>query len=158
MPAGGYTPIGKGTIVVAPAVAAIATPTRAEITAGTAVIATFRELTGFTTEQNRIEQPDYVNAFTPTIPGRQAAGAAQITFYARDLATDAIRNAFPEGTDKFIMLFPQGDVPTMHMSVWPARIGSVNESDWASDPGAGHLFIVNLAITSAPAKYAVIPA
>lgn len=141
----------------APAVANINAPTRAEITAASPIIAQFRESAGLTSEQNFIETPDYVAAFTPKIPGRQTTGNPTLTFYDLDETTHPTRITMVEGTVGFLMRFPHGDEPGYRMEVWPGQLGAVNDSDWgtADEPA---LFSVALAPTAAPDKSIVIPA
>lgn len=155
--AGRFRRQGKGTLRFATAVAVPGSPTRAEITASVAVIADFREEGGLTSEQQFIETPDYVAAFTPQIPGRQTAGNPSLTFYDLDNATNATRTALAEGTQGFLLRMPYGDVPTRRMEVWPCTIGALNDTSWATGDEAA-AYTVALAVTSAPSKNVTIPA
>ncbi len=137
-----------------PAVAG-ASPTRAELNAGTDLSASIAAIGGFTLENAPIGTPDLSTNFDNQVDGPDTAGASSFTFYDDDTAT-AVRNALAKGTAGYIVLMPYGDVATKRCEVWPVKSTGVNDQ-WGLDAAAAQ-FIIGFAITSKPNQNGTIPA
>lgn len=146
---------GTSKLYFLPAVAAVATPTRAEITAGTDLSSLATGLSGWQFSNQRIDTPILSSSFTPQIDGPDEVGDSSIVFMDDD-ASSTIRTTLAKGTSGFIGMFPYGDVATKRMEVWPIKSAGVND-EWSmgSDPAR---FQVDFAITNPPTQNAVIPA
>lgn len=158
-----FHPSNKTKVVFAPAVASLAAPSRAEITAGTVLtvaagttVAGLVEMAGFETAASDITVPDVATDYDATIPGRKQASNASLTFYDDD-ASATVRTALAENTAGYVIIMPYGDVPTKRCEVWPVRVSALNDSQITSANEAKK-FMVNVSITASPNKNAVIPA
>lgn len=152
---------GKSKILFTPTVtgysaaAGTGSPTRAEITAGTALTPQIAEVNGFSFSNSPIATPDLNSTFTSTIAGEDTAEDSSLTFYDDDTAT-TIRTALLKGTKGYILLFPYGDVPTKRMEVWPVEsTGVADEWTAGNDPAR---FAASFGITSPPSLSGVVPA
>lgn len=145
---------GISKIKFAPAVAG-ASPTRAEITAGTDLSPSVSGIAGFALNNAPIETPNLADRFTTRIPGPDAVAASTLTFNDDDTST-AIRTALANGTTGFILLFPYGDVAGKRVEVWPVTSTGVND-EWnmGNDPAR---FTVEFAVTGVPNQGGVTPA
>lgn len=150
-----YTRRGKSKILFLPTIANNAAPTRAEITAGTALTPQVAEVNGFSFSNSPIQTPDLENTFTSQIGGEDTAADSSLTFYDDDAAA-TIRTALAKGTAGKILLLPYGDVATKRAEVWPTTTTSVAD-EWSAgnDPAR---FTVQFSITSPPERNAVVPA
>jgi hypothetical protein len=151
-------------VVFAPAVASLAAPTRAEITAGVVLVnpGVYQDdglvsMTGFETAPAFIDVPDAATDTTPRIPGRKGSVDASLTFYETNTGTSPNRTALAEATSGYVIRMPYGDVATRRCEVWPVTTGAVNTSQLDNGNDAG-TFTVNVAVTAPPNKNAVIPA
>lgn len=151
---------GKEKWVFAPAVASIAAPSRAEITAGTilTVPGTTSQLvafSGFATDIADADTSDMSSIQDTAIPGTIPVATPTLTFKDDDAST-TIRAALAEGTAGFIIRMPYGDVPTKRCTVFPVRVGSINDGEELGNEAAK--FMVRFSQTAAASKVAVIPA
>jgi hypothetical protein len=146
---------GLSKVMFATAIANTASVTRSEITAAV-------NLTPQVTDVNRsystsdIDTPDWLTTFTPTIPGEQKASFS-LKLYDLDGTTDTIRDALPEGTTGFMLLFPKGDVVGKRMEVWPVRVNGAPMDDYSAGNEAAR-YDVAFSCTAAPKVNDVIPA
>lgn len=145
---------GVSRVRFCPAVAG-ASPTRAEINAGTDLSPAIAGMSGFSLENSPISTPDLASNFDSQIDGPDAAGASSFTFYDDDTAT-AVRTSQAKGTAGYIVLMPYGDVATKRCEVWPVKSTGVNDQ-WGLDATAAQ-FQVGYAITGKPNQAGVIPA
>lgn len=145
---------GVSKIHFLPAVAG-ASPTRAEITAGTDLSPQVNGLSGFQFSNTRIDTPILSSSFTPEIDGPDEVGDSTLTFLD-DNATSTIRTTLAKGTSGYIVLFPYGDVPTKRCEVWQVKSTGVND-EWSmgNDPAR---YAVGFAIVNPPNQNATIPA
>lgn len=145
---------GVSKIIFLPAVAG-ASPTRAEITAGTDLSASITGLSGFQFNNKRIDTPVLSSSFTPQIDGPDETGDSSLTMLDDDTVS-TIRTVLAKGTSGFLAMFPYGDVPTKRMEKWPVKSSGVND-EWSlgNDPAR---YQVDFAITSQPTQTATIPA
>lgn len=141
----------------ATAVAAPATPTRAEINAAVNLGSKLNDLTGLTSTRTTVDRPDMDNKFTAKVAGVDEVPDIAFTFHDDDdSATAAIRTALAEGTNGYLLVLTYGDVPGKRMEVWPAQTLAVNDQHTAGNETAK--FAVGFAPTSTPTKSAVVPA
>lgn len=137
-----------------PAVAG-ASPTRAEITAGTDLSAAIAAIGGFSLENAPITTPDLATQFDSQIDGPDTSGASTLTFYDDDTST-TVRTALAKGTAGYLLFMPYGDVTSKRCEVWPVKSTGVNDQ-WSLDATSAQ-FQVGFAVTSKPNQSGVIPA
>lgn len=154
---------GTARVIFAPAVASLAAPTRAEITAGTVlaepgttVVVGMKEMNGWETSPSDIAVPDVNTTFDGTIPGRKAASSPSVTFYD-DTAASTIRTAQAEGTAGYMIIMPYGDTEAKRCEVWPCRVSALNDSQ-VTNANEAATFTAMYATTGEPDKAAAIPA
>lgn len=149
-----YTRRGKSKIHFLPAVAG-ASPTRPEITAGTALTPGIAGVSGFSFEGSLIATPDLDSTFASTIAGEDTAGDSSLTFYDDDTVA-TLRTLLVKGTAGFIVLFPYGDVATKRCEIWPiVSTGVADEWSAGNDPAR---FTAKFGVTAPPNLSAVVPA
>lgn len=146
---------GVSEAVFAPAVASLAAPTTAEITAGTDLSASIADLAGFMLENAPIATPDLSSTFDSQIDGPDTTSDSSLTFYDDDTAT-TIRDALAKGTDGFLILMPYGNTVGKRAEVWPVRSTGVND-EWDMGATAAR-FKVGFAVTSVPEQDGAITA
>lgn len=145
---------GISAIKFLPAVAG-ASPTRAEITAGTDLTAQVAEIQGFQLSNAPIPVPDLSDTFTASIDGEDTVADSALILY--DLSdTAALRTALAKGTAGFLILFPYGDVVGKRLEKWPCKSTGVND-EWqvTADPAR---YQVGFAVTARPTQNGVTPA
>lgn len=138
-----------------PAVASLAAPTAAEITAGEDLTPAISEIQGFQLNNSPITTPDLSTTFDSQIDGPDAADDSGLIFYDDDV-DDAIRTALAKGTDGFVVLMPYGNTTSKRCEVWPARSTGYND-EWSLDAVAARAR-AGFAITAEPEQDAVITA
>jgi hypothetical protein len=94
-------------IYYAPTIAIKATPTVAEMAAGTDLTPKVAAVQGFTYENQPIDTPNMAESFTTTIPGPDTSAASVLTFN-EDKTTNALRTTLTKGTTGYIVIFPGG--------------------------------------------------
>lgn len=149
-----YFPPGTRKYYWLTAVAAQASPTRAEMNAGTDLSDEVADVAGFTVTSDQIEVPDLSGRFAAKIPGRITADDSSITFYASVTSAD-VRAVLPRDTTGFMLILPEGDVPTQKMDVFPAKVAAASIDPSIADPGR---VVVSFSITKAPSQNVTIPA
>lgn len=153
----------KEKVILCPAVASLAAPTRAEINAGIVLCnpGVYQdegviEAPNFTQATEFIETPDAAIGFVPKIPGRKNSGDPSIKMYESNTA-HPMRNALAEGTQAVYLRMPYGDVPSKRCESFPIQVGSIQTSDLNSGADAA-TFTAMVAITGLPNQNGVIPA
>jgi hypothetical protein len=149
-----YARFGVTRVVYAPACANIASPTRAEINAGTDLSNEVSEISGFQVTSNFIDTPDLGTSFTAKVAGRTSADDSSITMYASVNSVD-VRTLLPRGTTGFLMWFDEGDVAGRRFDIYPITVGSVPKDRSIEEASR---MSVNVAITRTPAENVVVPA
>lgn len=145
---------GKTKVYFVPTIAVLTAPTVAEITAGTALHGSLKEITGFTFQNNPIETPDMGSAFVTKIGGEDTVEDSSMTFYEDDTATTLI-TALAKGTVGNVVIFYKGTAGVNPAAadkaeVWPAVITS-NARQYTVDNEAA-AFMVAFANTAAPSQ------
>lgn len=145
---------GVSKIHFLPAVAG-ASPTRAEITAGSDLSPSVTGLSGWQFSNTRIDTPILSSSFTPQIDGPDTVGDSSLQFLDDD-STSTVRTLLAKGTSGYIVKFPYGDVPTKRCEVWPVKSTGVND-EWSmgNDPAR---YDVGFAITNVPVQSGTVPA
>jgi hypothetical protein len=149
-----YVPQGVTHYNFLPACANIASPTRAEINAGTDLTPEMFQNGGWTIASDAIDTPDYAAPFTPQIPGNILVTGTTISMYA-DIASADVRTLLPRNTIGFIVKMPGGDVAGRKMDVFPVKVKAGGKPDAIGTPSTIEL---DFAITRAPAENITIPA
>lgn len=139
-----------------PACANIASPTRAELNAGTDLSPQIMDGSGFSVKSDQIDAPDMATRFTSKIAGSITAEDSSLTMYASKTGVDA-RQLMPQDTAGFIVILYGGDVPGQKMDVWPVVIASVSKqiSFQGGDPDT---LVFAFSPTAVPASTVTIPA
>lgn len=147
---------GVSKLKFCPAVAG-ASPTRAELNAGTDVSTGIAALAGFGLANKPIDTPNLGDRFTSQIDGPdEVTAACELTFYDDDTTT-ANRTTLAKGTIGYIVLLPYGDVATKRCEVWHVKTLGVNDVPWSTGNEAAR-FAVPMAVLDPPNQSAVIPA
>lgn len=123
-----------GVATFCPAVADLAAPSRAELDAGTIVMAPglttdegISDIEGWSLENTPIEVPDGNNRYVSTIEGRDTTAASALTFYRGSADGDeAIWIALAKGTVGVLVLKWQGDVEAAEAQCWPVKVSGRN--------------------------------
>lgn len=149
-----YTPPGNRKYYFITTAVSYAAPTRAEINAGTDLTAEIEAVSGFTLTGNSADTPDLSTGFVGQVPARVTASASEIVFWASSTSADA-RTVFPRGTAGYVIILPEGDVPTQKMEIWPVKVTSMFVDPAMEDPAKVH---VQMSITKIPAQNVTIPA
>jgi hypothetical protein len=146
---------GVTKFIACPAVANLAAPTRAELTAGT-VLTGITGISGFQIANSPVDTPTLDSQFTSNVPGEDKAGSCSLNFEdKRNSESTSIRAALAKGTNMTIVYMPYGDVPTQRCEAWPATSTGVND---VVDMTKAAEYQVGFAIPSPPQQNAVIPA
>jgi hypothetical protein len=138
----------------APAVAG-ASPTRAEITAGTILTTDINTIGGFKLKNSPITTPDLSTTFDTQIDGPDSVDTSTLNFYDQDNSS-TIRTALAKGTAGFLLLFPYGDIVGKRVEKWACKSTGVND-EWTLDATAAK-FEVGFAVTSVPVQNGTTPA
>ena len=150
-----YIPPGTRRVYWITTIASYATAvTRAEINAGIDLTNEIASMSGFTVNSASTDTPDLSTRFTAKIPGRITADDSSISFYASSTSAD-VRTVLPRDTAGFVIILPEGDVPTQKMDVFPAKVSSTAVDTTMEDPAQVN---VQFTITRIPALNLVIPA
>lgn len=135
-------------------IADIATPTRAEINAGTDLTEEIADISGWSVTTGTIPTPG-MSRFTKQIAGRTTAEDSSITFYA-DLGGDDIRTILARGDRGYVIFCDGGDVTGNLADVFPVVVKNVGKVRTMADQA--HQLTVGFAISQVPAEDVVLPA
>lgn len=133
---------------------ASATPSNAQILAGTDLGAALNALTGWDFQNTPIPTPDLGSTFTSTIGGEDTTQSPSMTFYD-DSAGATIRTALAKGNAGWVVRCPLGTGTGKRVEVYPVASTGVNDS-WSTGNEAA-LFVVTFAITAVPNQGYSIP-
>jgi hypothetical protein len=151
-----YIPAGVRRFTWVPTIAVKATPTSAELAAGTDLTGEIAGdgITGFATTSATVDAPDYGTRFTPKIPGLITSDDSSIKTYLSSNSTDA-RSLLTRDLAGFVVIYPEGIVTGGKCSVFPSKVTTfmIDEVP-AGDPATG---TAQFAITSTPVENIAIP-
>jgi hypothetical protein len=128
-------------------------PTRSELNAGSDLTAEVQAVSGFATNSDQQDTPDLGSRFVSKIPGRITADDSSITLYASSNSSDA-RTLMPRDSAGYIVIFPEGDVTSQKMDVFPVKVTGVPKSRDVENPAS---MTFQYAITKIPAENVTIP-
>jgi len=134
-------------------IATQASPSRAELNAGTDLSAEISDVNGFELSGDSADAPDLASQFVAQVPARITASDSEIVFYASNTSAD-VRTVLPRGTTGYVCILPEGDIATQKMEVWPAKVKSMFLDSSIEDPAKIH---VQFSITKLPSQNVTIP-
>jgi hypothetical protein len=149
-----YVPEGTRKFYWVPTIATQASPSRAEMNAGTDLSDEVADVNGFTVASDTVEVPDLSGRFTAKVAGRINAADSSLVFYTSSTSND-VRSVLPRDTVGFIIALWEGDVPTQKMDVFPVKVSSSAIQTGVDDPGKIEIAFV---ITKVPSQNVTIPA
>lgn len=137
-----------------PSIAAPATPTQAELTAGTLLsTAALASISGFDSKSNFIEIPNFASRQTPKIAGEKTSNDSSMEFYEDD-TSNPIATVLAQDVNGYVLLAPFGaTTATSKVDVFPVSVAS-NTRQYTSGNEAAK-FVVDFAITGVPTPNAV---
>ena len=141
-----------------PLIANMATPSRAEITAGTEITESIASISGFALTNSPVTTPDLGSRFDKTVAGIDSAGDSSLTMWdevASGTGSDPARAAMPKDADKVIVRMPYGDTPGLRCEVWRVTVLGNNDQN---DMAAAMQYQVGFSIRDVPTQNAVVPA
>lgn len=145
-----------------PMVAALTkVPTTAEVSAGIRLDPQLATVEGFSFANTPIPTPNMAEAFTPTIPGEDAAADSTLGFYQIRGAVDVIRAAQPRLETGFMVIFTEGlagSTPAIGdvCDSWPAQVASIAKAYSAGNEAA--MYNVAYTMSGSPAEDVVLVA
>jgi hypothetical protein len=131
-----------------------ASPTRAEINAGTDLSPEVASVEGWQITSEFIDTPDLASRFTSKIAGRITADDSSINFYASSNSVD-VRSLLPRDTTGYILWLDEGDVSGRKMDVYKVTVASAPKLRAMEDPAQ---IQVQFTITAQPSENVTIPA
>ncbi len=151
-----YTNYDSSIVLFVPTIANPASPTRAELTAGTDLTGEISDASGWTVDGAEVDTPDLKSEFVSKIPGRTSSPDSSLTFYASEDGED-VRGVLAYKQAGFIVLMSGGDVPTQPMDVFPVRVKSALVPTLSTGDDAA-VIPVGFSITREPSLNVPIPA
>lgn len=159
-----FIPSDYSKVLILPAVASLAAPTRSEINAGTILCSPGNTtvngliaINGLETQPSDVAGPDANSRVDKMYPGRKTLPTATLEFWDNSTGTSAIRTALAEDTVGYLVIMKYGDVAARRCETWPGRVSNLSDS-MVSNANELARFIVSWVVTDEPAKNAVIPA
>lgn len=150
-----YIPEGVRHFNFLPSVATLASPTRAEINAGTDLTPQVAGFGNWGIVSSPVSTPDLASTFVTSIPGLLTVDGTTIDMYADSTSSDA-RSLMPRNASGFILVLPEGDTAGRKMDVFPVKVASAEKM--ASIGGNPATISFTFTITSAPAENVTVPA
>lgn len=152
---------GKYSAWFCPAIVSTNAPTRAELNAGTVIIApgspmveAVAAMSGWDSSVDFVAVPDGNSKFNKTIPGTTTAGNPTLEIYSDD-AAKPVQTALAENTIGFMCFAYKGDVAGRPMQVWKVQVGGNNEMPDLGN--TAHKFRIQFAALDEPNKNSVVP-
>lgn len=145
---------GVTSIVFCTSVGTQASPTRAEINAGTDLRNEVAAIDGWAPTSEFLDAPDLGSRFTSRVAGRITADDSSLTFYASLNSVD-VRSLLPRDTTGFILFMDEGDVSGRRMDVFKVTVASAPKQRSIDDVSQ---IQISFSITASPSENVVIPA
>jgi len=134
---------------------AIASPTRAEINAGTDLSPQVAGYGTWAVIGAAVPTPDLASSFVPSIPGLLSADGTTLSMYADPTGSD-VRTLLPRNTVGFMLVLPGGDVAGRKMNAFAIKIlQCAPSSSLGGNPATLEIVATP---TSAPVENITIPA
>jgi hypothetical protein len=150
-----YIPEGVRHFYYLPACATITAPTRTELNAGTDLTPEVSGFGNWGVTSSAVDTPDLASRFTPSIPGLTTVDGPTIAMYADSTSAD-VRTLLPRDTVGFIVVFPEGDIATRKMDIFPVKVLSAEKM--ASLGGNPATIELTFSVTKLPAENITVPA
>ena len=151
---------GTTKIYFVSSISSSASPTVAEMAAGTELTCSVAEISGFAFQNNPIDVPDMCAEFVAKIPGEDTADDSEMTFYEDD-TTNPLLTTLAKGTTGNIVFFPYGigganPVAGDDCEVWPTTVAKTTR-EWSAgnDPAR---FMTTFTVSAVPALTAEVVA
>jgi len=150
-----YIPEGVWHFNFLPAIATLASPTRAEINAGTDLSPQVAGYGTWAVIGAAVPTPDLASSFVPSIPGLLSADGTTLSMYADPTGSD-VRTLLPRNTVGFMLVLPGGDVAGRKMNAFAIKIlQCAPSSSLGGNPATLEIVATP---TSAPVENITIPA
>jgi hypothetical protein len=114
-------------------IANYASPTRAELNAGTNLTPEVAGSGNWGIVSGSVDTPDLATTFTSQIPGKITVDGSTLDMYSDDNQADA-RTLMPRNAAGYIVKFPGGDITGRKMTVFPVKVGSAAEPTSFGNP------------------------
>jgi hypothetical protein len=150
-----YIPEGVRHFYYCPAIATIASPTRTELNAGTDLTPEVASFGNWGVLGAEVQTPDLASRFVPSVPGLISVDGPTIGMYADSTSAD-VRTLLPRDTAGFIVVFPEGDIATRKMDVFPVKVLSAEKQ--AALGGTPATIEITFSVTKLPAENVTVPA
>lgn len=150
-----YIPEGVRHFYFCPAIASLSAPTRTELNAGTDLTPEVAGFGNWGILGAEVATPDLASRYVPSIPGLINVDGPTISMYADSTSAD-VRTLLPRDTIGFIVSFPEGDIATHKMDVFPVKVLSAEKM--ASLGGNPATVDLTFSVTKQPAENVTVPA
>lgn len=137
-----------------PTIANPASPTRAELDAGTDLSGEVQGIDGWSVTSDTADTPDLDSRFVGKLPTTTSADDSSLTFYSSQDGQD-VRSLLPRNTRGFIVWMDEGDDPSLTMDVYPVLVSAAPKQRSMSDPA---MIQVTFVVTREPQENVPIPA
>lgn len=148
-----YRP-GTTKVYWVPSIASQASPTRAELNAGTDLSPEISSIDGWQTNSNTVDAPDLATRFAPKIAASIEVGDSSLTMYASSNSVD-VRSLLPRDTNGYVVFLDEGDVAARKMDVFKVTVGSLAKVRDIGDPAR---ITITFIVTATPSENVTIPA
>lgn len=149
-----YIPEGNTHFYWLPACANTASPTRAELNAGTDLTPEIATTGNWGIISGSIDAPDLATLFTAQIAGKVTIDGPTIDMYADATSAD-VRTLLPRGTTGFVVKLPEGDTAGRKCDVFAVKVLAQAKPTNLTNPSVVQL---QFAITKNPNENVVVPA
>jgi hypothetical protein len=149
-----YIPEGITHYYWLPAIASTASPTRAELNAGTDLTPEIATTGNWGIISGTIDTPDLATLFTAQIGGKVTIDGPTIDMYADSTSAD-VRTLLPRGTTGFIVKLTEGDVAGRKMDVFAVKVLQQAKPTNLTNPSVVQLAF---AVTKNPNEGVTVPA
>ena len=150
-----FTARGTSKVYWVPTIANYASPSRAELNAGTDLSRAVTDSGGWSVATEQIEAPSLADRYTPTVPGSISAEESSLTCFASRQGVDA-RALMPRDAAGFIVWLDGGDIASNKMDVYPVTVSSVSKQRQVRG-GDPDTLVISYAITDVPAENVTVP-
>lgn len=148
-----YIPEGVTHFYWVPSIATQASPTRAELNAGTDLTPEVSAAGDWAINGNAVAAPDLAHLFDSQISGKTSMGTTTLDMYASSNSTD-VRQLLPRGTAGYVVKFPEGDTSGRTMDVFRVTVLAQPKPTNMGNPSVVQLQFV---VTTQPSENVTVP-
>ena len=148
-----YIPEGVTHYYFVSSIANPASPTRAELNAGTDLTNEIAATGNWGIVSGSIDAPDRGSLFTAQIGGKVTIDGPTIDMYADSTSTD-VRILLPRGTTGFVVKFPEGDVTGRKCDVFKVKVLAQAKPTALTNPSVVQL---QFAVLASPNENVTVP-